>query len=109
MLSTIGRYATLGLALIVQISGAYAGEPLHMIRDLQLARLFHPTANTLEAEQQGRVHTYSGLYDTDVERAMDEQFDRIDAMVFVRTVVTANNEPVVDDETGELLTEDDDC
>jgi len=53
---------------------------------------------------------YDGLKDTQIRKAMDTQFDRIESMMFVRTVVT-NEEGNVerDSESGQVVVEDDGC
>jgi hypothetical protein len=72
--------------------------------------LFNPTSRQLELESKGRVNIYDGLKDTEVAHALDSQFDRIQSMMFVRTVVTGNDgEPLIDPETGNTVLEDDDC
>jgi len=72
--------------------------------------LFSPPASQLELEKRGRIVIYDGLRDTQVTRAMDTQFDRIQSMMFVRTVVTdAQGETRHDDETGTVIVEDDGC
>jgi len=72
--------------------------------------LFNPSTNQLELEGRGRVMIYEGLKDTLVTQAMDTQFDRIQSMMFVRTVATdSKGEVLRDDETGEEVVEDDGC
>ena len=72
--------------------------------------LFNPSANQLEIEKRGRVMIYDGLKDTLVTQAMDTQFDRIQSMMFVRTVVTdSQGRTLRDEETGEEVVEDDGC
>ena len=63
--------------------------------------LFSPTGSQLKAESRGRVMIYDGLDNAVVERALDEQFDRIEHMMFVRT---RHTEP-----DGEVSYEDDGC
>jgi len=76
----------------------------------QLRQLFEPSATQLAVEKRGRVFIYDGLNDTDVEQAMDEEYDRVHSMMFIRTVVTdVQGEPLRDPDTGELVVEDDDC
>lgn len=72
--------------------------------------LFDPSPRQLELEKKGRVNIYDGLKDTEVARAMDNHFNRIGSMMFVRTVVTGDDgKPLVDPTTGNIVVEDDDC
>jgi hypothetical protein len=68
----------------------------------QTNALFNPTLAQLSAEARGRVMIYDGLDNTVVERALDEQFDRIEHMMFVRT-----RQSTQDDD--EYIVEDDGC
>ena len=80
------------------------------MRNWQLALLFEPSEHQLEVERNGRVFIYDGMYTADVERAMDEQFDRVEHMMFSSTVITdAEGEPVTDPETGLVMVEEDGC
>ena len=63
--------------------------------------LFSPTSSQLKAEARGRIMIYDGLDNAEVERAFDEQFDRIEHMMFVRTRHTETD--------GEVSYEDDGC
>ena len=74
----------------------------------QMVRLFEPTQADLLAEARGRVMIYDGLTDRDVERAFDEQFDRLEHMMFIRVVVTDDSGKARRSETGEIVTESDD-
>lgn len=71
----------------------------------QLQLLFEPRASQLKREQRGRIFIYSDLTDTVVDEAMDEQFERIEHMMFVRTVSTDENGEVELrlNEEGELV------
>ena len=61
--------------------------------------LFSPSSEILQAEANGRIMIYDGLNNETVEKALDDQFDRIENMMFVRTVyVQENGEYEVDDD-----------
>ena len=66
--------------------------------DWQQRRLFSPTTQERAAEQQGRVVIYDGVKDVEVARAMDEQFERVESMMFIRTQITDRAGTVVDSE-----------
>jgi hypothetical protein len=77
---------------------------------IELRRLFEPTASELAAEALGRIYIYEGLRDIDVRRAMDEEFDRVESMMFIRLIKTDETGKVERDlETGEVVTTDDGC
>jgi hypothetical protein len=63
--------------------------------------LFEPHQSQRLAEARGRIMIYDGLDSTVVDKAMDEQFDRIDNMMFVRTHNTS--------EEGDEYVDDDGC
>ena len=63
--------------------------------------LLNPGQEVLEAEMRGYVMIYDGLDNYLVERAMTEQFGRIENMMFVRIRHT--------DEEGEMMVEEDGC
>lgn len=78
--------------------------------DWQLSLLFEPPASQIDREARGRVMIYQGVTDKTVERALDEQFDRVEYMMFVGTVRTdETGQPLRDEDTGEMLVEDDGC
>ena len=72
------------------------------MRQWQLGLLLNPSVHQLDLERKGRVVIYDGLRSADIDRALEQQFDRIDSMMFIGTVVT-------DPETGEVMVEDDGC
>jgi len=85
-----GIVSVLGLTLS---TSAYAD-----MEDWQKQQLLDPPQYILMAEAKGRVMIYDDLPMAVVDQAMDEQFDRIDSMMFTRVrVVTAEGEQVMDD------------
>lgn len=61
----------------------------------QKDRLLKPTDKTVTAEKdQQQVFIYEGLQIADVEKAMDTQFDRVEHMMFVSTVLPPTAEGV---------------
>jgi len=73
-------------------------------------RLFTPTEQQRVQEEHGTVIIYEGMHDIEVNRAMEMQFERIEHMMFVGTIITnENGEPKRDEETGEIMKEDEDC
>lgn len=76
----------------------------------QLALLYNPSEQQLKVERRGRVMIYDGLRGAEIDRALDEEFDRIEHMMFVNTIITdAQGEPVKDPTTGEMMVEADGC
>jgi hypothetical protein len=55
------------------------------LSDIEKRRLFEPTEAELRAESQGTIYIYNGLRDIDVQRALDDEFDRVEHMMFIRT------------------------
>jgi len=67
----------------------------------QMNALLKPSPSQLQAEARGRVMIYDGLDEEVVEYALDEQFGRIENMMFTRT---RHTEP-----DGDVVVEDDGC
>jgi hypothetical protein len=79
-------------------------------RNWQLDRLLNPDGKQLRLERKGRVYIYDGLRDSDIRRAMHEQFDRVESMMFIGTIITdEKGKPKKHKETGATVTEDEDC
>ena len=80
------------------------------VREIELRRLFDPTQSELEQETEGRIYIYDGLRDKDVERAMEEEFDRVENMMFIREKKTDEKGEVLKDrKTGADVVQDDGC
>ena len=72
--------------------------------------LFEPSPQQLELEARGRVMIYRGFKDSQVEDALDRQFERIEHMMFIGTILTdETGSEIKDADTGEVLVEDDGC
>lgn len=98
-----------GLGLTTALLWSSAGTATD-VSDIELRRLFEPTKAELAAEEQGRIYIYDGLRDTDVQRALDEEFERVDQMMFIRIRKTDEDGEVKRDaDTGTVEYEDDGC
>ena len=94
----------------VVTTSLHCGDARADLNDWYMQQLFEPSEMQLAMERRGRVMIYNGLRDTDVQRALDEEFDRVDSMLFTGTVVTdEDGEPVRDEKTGEVLVENEEC
>jgi len=94
--------------LLLQLSSTLVRAD--QLTDWYMQQLFEPSNAQLQQEGVGRVQIYSGLRDTDVARALDEQFERIEYMMFTGTIMTdASGTELKDPETGEVLVENDGC
>ena len=91
----VSRVMAILVLLVMTSSIAFAGD------DYQHKMLFEPDQYILAAEANGRIMIYDGLESETVERALDEEFDRIDNMMFVRIHHTRND--------GGDYVEDDGC
>jgi hypothetical protein len=100
---------TLGVFLASASAESVSGDD-DRVRNWQLDRLFSPNDNQLGLERQGRVYIYDGLRDGDIRRAMHEQFDRVEWMMFIGTIITdEKGRPKRSKETGAIVREDEDC
>lgn len=95
--------------ILITLLPGFAGT-VRAADDWQEKMLYAPPPSQIELEKRGRIMIYDGLTDAQVARAMDTQFDRIESMMFVGTVVTdTRGEALRDAGTGEVLVEDDGC
>jgi hypothetical protein len=106
--STAVRASLLAVCATIGVTSGQAWSA--DVSEIELRRLFQPTDAELAAEERGRLYIYEGLRDTDVQRALDEEFERVDNMMFIRTRKTDQaGEVKRDEETGEEEYEDDGC
>ena len=104
--STATLPTIIGLSATLVSSMAVAAD----VSDIELRRLFDPTDAELASEAEGRIYIYDGLTDRDIQRALNEEFERVDNMMFIRTRKTDEaGEVKRDAETGEVEYEDDGC
>lgn len=109
-MSTRHRLCLCCLVLAISLPTARAGADDPDLSAIELRRLFAPTSGERAAEQRGRIHIYEGLRDSDVERAMAEEFARIENMMFIRVIETEPDGAVKRDaDTGAAVVRDDGC
>lgn len=76
----------------------------------QSQRLHSPTRQQIDKDMNGKVFIYDKLTDRQVDRALDEHFNRIQAMMFINTRITnSDGKPMTDPQTGRPIEEDDGC
>lgn len=96
------KQITVALALLgATLAQGEAAAGARGAESWQLKQLHTPSPSLREAEQRGRVTIYDGLNVAEVNQAMDEQFERIESMMFIRT-----EHPTPE---GKVLVEDDGC
>ena len=78
-LAILATYAALALELAVTAAPALSDD------DYQENALFNPSEQLLLAEKNGKVMIYDGLENDTIDRALNEQYGRIEHMMFVRT------------------------
>jgi hypothetical protein len=98
--------------LAVALASFLTGPAIAVAADRwQEQLLFDPTpAQIAMEESRDRVMIYHGLTDVQVAQAMEQQFDRIQHMMFTGTVITDDRgETMLDPESGQAMVEDDGC
>ncbi len=109
------KKALTGLVFIGLTAPGFAAPSDHQDEDVnaswQQKAILAPYQSQLESENKyDTIYIYQGVKDKTVEQAMDEQFDRLEHMMFVSTVVTdESGNPMIDADTGQQLVESDDC
>ena len=76
--SFAGLAAALGLSVLATQSFATSSSEYYE------NALFAPSESMLLAETRGRITIYDGVANHQIEQALDNQFDRIERMMFVR-------------------------
>jgi len=104
-------WQTLRVALALGGLTAWGGGAVATdLSAIEQRRLFDPTEAELASEAEGRIYIYDGLTDSDVQRALNEEFERVENMMFIRTRKTdAAGKLKRDTDTGEVEYEDDGC
>jgi len=102
---------SLAICLAAVGGNAQAGQPgpWGKIDKWQSNRLFQPTAHQKGQEARGKVVIYDGLPDPTVDKAMDQHFDRIQNMMFIRVIRTGKAGKPVHTQDGGVAVEDDGC
>ena len=103
----LNRYVpVICLTLLVSTTSGFSAD----LREIQMRRLLEPTPAELASEEEGRIYIYESLTNPDIEKAMSEEFDRVESMMFIRVPKTdASGAPQKDEKTGEVIYEDDGC
>ena len=95
-----------GWMLIGACGAAFAAD----VSEIDRRRLFNPIEAELRAEADGRIYIYDGLREIDIAHAMDQEFERVESMMFIRVRSTdEKGEVLKDPATGDELVEDDGC
>lgn len=98
------------LTTVVLLTPTIGSGAAPTAEEWQLNRLFHPTTQQLQREGDGRIFIYDGLSDRVVQQALNREFDRVGAMMFVNVKKTdERGEVMTDPASGEALVEDDGC
>ena len=71
-----------GIAVNLAFQDSLAGEAED---SWELQQLHEPSPALLTREDAGRITIHDGLHVKEIDKAMDEQFDRIGSMMFIRT------------------------
>ena len=105
-----GCFAYVTMFLLAISSSSASSEELAAVDVWQNNALLDPSESILERERSGVVMIYDGITDSEIERVMQEQFNRIEAMMFVNVVQTDEaGEVLRDPATNQALDFDDGC
>lgn len=107
---TTNTVISCSVAVTAVFASTLSAAPGADVSDYELRRLFAPTEAELAQEHDGRIYIYEGLRDVEIRRAMREEFERVEHMMFIREKRTdEHGEVKTDPATGEDLVEDDGC
>lgn len=102
----LGWMVPVALAAFATVAGADEDR----MRNWQLTLLLNPGEHQLQVEDKGRVMIYDGMHSADVNRALGEQFERLEHMMFTNTIITdESGNPARDPKTGLVMVEEDGC
>jgi len=108
-MNTVTRTSVIAI-LLLAMAPVQAAFSQSIYEHWQLKRLYEPARMQIMLEEKGRVFIYEGLTDKQISRVMDQQFGRLENMMFIGTVVTdEKGEPKNDPKTGLIMKEDDGC
>jgi len=79
-----GAFGAASAVLLGVVAQVHADSMSVEILDWQLQPLMGPTPSQLAAEGRGRVFIYDSLEIDQVNAALDQHFDRVENMMFVR-------------------------
>ncbi len=109
-MSQIKQHIVSCLLAISSITTSFAVFAESGAQKWQVNRLMQPSQGDLQREQRGHIMIYHGMTDKVVHTALDNNFDRIQSMMFTGTIITNDaGEVAIDPETGEAMTEYDGC
>ena len=80
-----GAFCAASLLSCSVLAHADGDSPVALSLDYQHRRLLAPSPAERIAENRGAIYIYDSLEAKDVNAALDEHFDRIQNMMFVRT------------------------
>ncbi len=103
---------TCATLILVSLPGAMISTQFTYVDEYswQVRQLLEPGKAWLGSESHGKILIYQGLKDTDVNSAMEDQYNRNEHMMFINTAVAdMESQPLSDPDTGEIIVEDDGC
>lgn len=82
----------------------------YQLSSWELKMIYQPSNHVLERERQGHVNIYDGFKSYQVEKILDDNFGRIENMMFTRVKMTDEyGEVMIDPETGNEMVSEDGC